>query len=623
MAELFADRFVIDREVGRGGFGTIYLARDNRLRGRAVALKVLHPGLSADPAVVHLFEQESGILASLVHDHIIPVYDAGVWEGRRYIVMQYLEGRSLAQVVADEGAQPAARVRPWLQQAASALAYAHEQGVLHRDVKSANLLLDRTGSRLYVTDFGLAQAVEASGGSSTANTGTLTGTAAYRAPEVAKTGHTVASDLYGLGVVAYELLAGRLPFLAADPLSMLLLHATEPVPLLPASVPQELADLVLRLLAKDPAARPASTAQLLALLDALAEAERTRREAEEAARRTEEERQRIAADKRMAAEAERARREAEQERQRQTEEERRRIEADKRMAAEAERQAREEAKRHAAATGRGGRGPLPWVLVGVAGLVLLFGGWGLARLLRPASTLELGIGSTWTSPVDGMVQVYVPAGEFLMGAADSDSDYEYDETPRHKVTLDAYWIDRTEVTQDQYQQCVAAGKCEAPSCSGSGQGNHPVVCVSWQNAVDYCVWAGRRLPTEAEWEKAARGADGRIYPWGNQAPDDSRLNYNNNVGNTSAVGSYPSGAGPYGALDMAGNVWEWVADWYGEQYYAGSPTWNPLGPDAGQERVLRGGSWNRDQGWVRAAFRFRAGPVLRLDRVGFRCVRSD
>ncbi len=143
------------------------------------------------------------------------------------------------------------RVRDWLWQAAAALAHAHEQGVLHRDVKSGNLMLNRGGDRLYMTDFGLAQAVQASGGSSVTLTGTLTGTAAYRAPEVAKTGHSVASDLYGLGVVAYELLAGRLPFVADDPLSMLLLHATEPVPPLPASVPQHLAALIMGLLAKD------------------------------------------------------------------------------------------------------------------------------------------------------------------------------------------------------------------------------------------------------------------------------------------------------------------------------------------------------------------------------------
>ncbi len=244
---------------------------------------------------------------------------------------------------------------------------------------------------------------------------------------------------------------------------------------------------------------------------------------------------------------------------------------------------------------------------------------------RPSAqraTSAPGIGSTWTSPVGGMVLVYVPAGEFTMGSTDDDRDADDDEKPQHKVTLDAFWIDRTEVTKDQYQKCVAAGKCAAPSCSGTGQGNHPVVCVRWQDAADYCAWAGGRLPTEAEWEKAARGTDGRKYPWGNETPDCGLVNFSGCVGNTSAVGSYPSGASLYGTLDMAGNVWEWVADWYNESYYSGSPGRNPTGPTSGQYRVLRGGSWNNVQGDVRAAYRnwFVPGGWNVLD--GFRCARS-
>jgi formylglycine-generating enzyme required for sulfatase activity len=240
------------------------------------------------------------------------------------------------------------------------------------------------------------------------------------------------------------------------------------------------------------------------------------------------------------------------------------------------------------------------------------------------------------SPMDGMTLVYVPAGEFLMGSADSDGDADNDEKPQHRVYLDAFWMDRTEVTKDQYQQCVAAGKCAAPSCRGTGQGNHPVVCVSWQDAADYCTWAGRRLPTEAEWEKAARGTDGRKYPWGNQGVAGNLLNFcdsncgydwrdnsvNDGYRETAPVGSYPAGASSYGALDMAGNVWEWVGDWYDEKYYAGSPARNPTGPASGQARVVRGGSCSDGQGFVRAAVRYRYVPDFRDVCVGFRCARS-
>jgi formylglycine-generating enzyme required for sulfatase activity len=246
--------------------------------------------------------------------------------------------------------------------------------------------------------------------------------------------------------------------------------------------------------------------------------------------------------------------------------------------------------------------------------------------ITPRPTLS--VSPTQISDKDGMAMVYVPAGEFTMGSADGDPDASDAEKPQHKVYLDAFWIDRTEVTKEQYQKCVATDQCVAPGCSGTGQADHPVVCVSWQDAANYCAWAGRRLPTEAEWEKAARGLStgsggGRIYPWGNEPPNDKRCNFNNNVGDTTAVGNYPDGVSPYGALDMAGNVWEWTTDWYDEKYYAGSPVQNPTGPASGQARVVRGGSWQNLQRTIRAANRARLAPVgVVTSNVGFRCARG-
>ncbi len=225
------------------------------------------------------------------------------------------------------------------------------------------------------------------------------------------------------------------------------------------------------------------------------------------------------------------------------------------------------------------------------------------------------VGATSTRQVDGMVMVFVSAAEgFQMG--------DSDEKPVHTVALNGFWLDQTEVTNAQYGRCVAAGSCTAsnykdnPSFNGETQ---PVVGVDWDSARSYCQWAGARLPTEAEWEYAARGPEGRVYPWGNQW-DAAKANAENKLGKTAPVGSYAAGASWVGALDLAGNVWEWVADWYGP--YSSEKQTNPTGPTSGQYRVLRGGSWSPRSLSVRGADRYWNVPSGRHADVGFRCGRS-
>lgn len=253
-----------------------------------------------------------------------------------------------------------------------------------------------------------------------------------------------------------------------------------------------------------------------------------------------------------------------------------------------------------------------------------------------------------TSSTDQMKMVFIPGGAFQMGGLNDKA--QPDEKPSHKVTLKGFWLDKTEVTNAQYAQCVAAGVCEIPNELKSATrsdyytnpeyADYPVIYVTWNDAKAYCEWAGRRLPTEAEWEYAARGTDFRNYPWGDTDPSEETANFGFKNKDTVKVGSYPAGASPFGILDMAGNVWEWVADYYSASYYEKSPAENPTGPDKpgvnGLQMVMRGGSWADEIAELRLSNRgFGLAQNLEADklsnsyagqaneRTGFRCAADE
>jgi formylglycine-generating enzyme required for sulfatase activity len=260
-------------------------------------------------------------------------------------------------------------------------------------------------------------------------------------------------------------------------------------------------------------------------------------------------------------------------------------------------------------------------------------------------------GQTRVSPVDGTVQVCVPGGTFLMGAGNSDPLAGDDEKPAHTVNLSSFWIDKTEITNAQYLRCMTAGACNPqiyettaltyiPYSVHPDYRDHPALIYIYEDAADYCRWAGRRVPTEAEWEKAARGTDGRMYPWGNDLdcghadyyicnhvpdydPKGPRCGYSSYC-RTARVNEYPAGASPYGVLNMSGNVWEWVSDYYSPDYYAKSPPVNPTGPATGEFHTRRGGGATSLAADLRVTVRASGKGEHYYDgQMGFRCAANE
>lgn len=236
-------------------------------------------------------------------------------------------------------------------------------------------------------------------------------------------------------------------------------------------------------------------------------------------------------------------------------------------------------------------------------------------------------------PPDGAMvgdMIMIPAGPFYRGCnqAHEDCSQRTNELPLKQIMISTFYVDATEVTQAQYKQCMDASQCTAPDSASAfdpvNKGNNPVGGIEWQQAVDYCTWKGKRLPTEAEWEKASRGTDGRTYPWGNFAPDCNLAHYLDcTLGSSEplAVGS-KTGDSPYGLKDMAGNNLEWTNDYYANSYYQTSPTTDPQGPTTGMYKVIRGGGWGYGALYLRSSNRYFAAPTAKLAQFGFRCAMN-
>ena len=694
-------RYHVIEQLGQGGMATVYRAYDTRLE-REVALKFIRReeiGPAYLDQLFKRFEREAKSLAQLSHPNIVKVYDYGEFEGVPYLVMEYLPGGTLKQRMGHPmAAADAARL---LAPIARALAYAHHDNIIHRDVKPANILITRSGEPM-LTDFGIAKILSGEGGVTLTGTGVGLGTPDYMAPEQWTNQVVPQTDIYALGIVFYEMVTGRRPFTADTPAAVLIKQMQDPLPrpqTLAPDLPDQAEQLLYKALAKDPHDRFATMELMAAALENLT------RPADAGAQTRVAGREDLAAATRLARVAGApatppsgvssppsgsvkppAGRPATE------------------PAAPSPKETPSQAfvptvvmPAQTAAAPAAPQAPsmaakappmVPvwvWALAGVT-LVAVVGLVALGALILPkifpaspvaspiptsalaqaaptrapdlsqpspavpATSAVLSIGSTRVAEKDGMTQAYVPAGPFLLGSDDAIA--RPDEKPRHITNLDDYWIDLTDVTNAMFQKFTAATAYETeaakdgvgfayvggkwvdvqgadwlhpqgPSSDIANLSNHPVVQVTWTDALRYCQWAGRHLPTEAQWEKAARGRDGRPYPWGSGAPSVRMLNFNQENHGTTQVGMYIKGASPYGALDMAGNVWNWTLDWYDEQYYSGSPpVKNPLGPLNGQMRVLRGGSWFDGEERVRTTARYPLDPHSRGSNVGFRCASA-
>jgi formylglycine-generating enzyme required for sulfatase activity len=624
-------RYLILEQLGLGGMAIVYKAYDTRLE-RDVALKVIRVGEipeSQREKLMKRFEREAKEQAKFTHPNIVRVHDYGEYEGSPYLVIEYLAGGTLK---AKTGRQmPYSEVARILITIADALAYAHKRNVLHRDVKPSNIMITEEGKPM-LGDFGIAKILETEGTALT-GTGMGIGTPEYMAPEQWRGEPVPQTDIYALGVVFYELVTGRKPYTADTPTAIALMQAMEPLPrpseLVP-DLPEKVEKVLFKALALKPEDRYESMAEFRQVLEELSWEEQASGvvEAQVIPEVPKEPKLTAMPVQESLLDSE--------------------PETSDDLAAVSVRV--REGKRVSRLWI--GLGLLVIALVIAGGIVFLIFGDELAAFQATntptvtmvptqAQTLEptLGIGSAWERERDGVEMVYIPAGDFKMG-----SEYEENEGPVHTVYLDAYWIDTYEVTNalfvvflnemgnqdeggvtwlDTENEFVRIHQSEEGWSTDSGYEDHPVFAVSWYGAAAYCAWAGGRLPTEAEWEKAAMGGlTSPMYPWGGEKPTctlgaENGAQYRDCGGQTVEVGIFaPNG---YGVFDMAGNVWEWVADWYDSHYYTSSPTANPLGPSSGDERVLRGGSCDNHYHGVRVSTRNYFTPDVQINILGFRC----
>jgi eukaryotic-like serine/threonine-protein kinase len=614
LSEIVGSKYQILCRIGGGGMAQVFLAR-HRFHGGLFAIKVLAEHLAGDPSIVSRFEHEARMAASLAnHPNIVPIFDIGEGDGIHYLVMQFISGEDLASYLRRQGPVSLAAAANVIAQATEALSCAEARHIVHRDLKPANMLLDETG-RIKLLDFGISRIADVSDGLT--RPGESVGTPYYMSPEqVRGEPCDIRSDLYAVGVVFFELLSGHRPFENESAPAVQIAHLTTPPPSLLAyqpSLPPACDAIVQKLLAKRPEDRYQSTSELLETLvsyGANAGPGELRpsvnpglQDAIRCAQQMPLERQPSSA----------------------TPSSTRSIsDAPTMPLAAANGPAPLPAARPSVATAPADTSAAPQssrrigltiaissaVLVLIAALAVLW-----LRHPRPVAAPTTTAAAPAPPPVYSDTHgrmLLVPAGAFIFGAQGGHDG--------QNLTLPAFYIDETEVSNAEYRAfCEATGHAPPQTPDYTAHADYPVGGISWQDAAAYAAWAGKRLPTEEEWEKAARGADGRTFPWGNTP-------WTGDVPTgLQPVGANPLRRSPLGAYNMAGNVWEWTATSY-----------TPTSADTvAMQQLLKGQSFSTDWRIIKGGS-FRPGdnedfdvakhrplPVdARSPWIGFRCARN-